>query len=134
MTLSTKNRSVKIRRTLIVSLMMLMSTISSSALLAQQSLGPQWCTWKVSAVWTSADSTLFALFKERGDHIALCNIRGDWKGLPKESCKAWNQYLSVALLTNKSVIVHYTSAPPCETIPHYSNAPAATYVMLYDPK
>jgi hypothetical protein len=111
----------------------LSSAVCTTSSFAQQANEPQWCNWKVSNVWTAVDGMLYAYFKERGDHIALCNLRAEWKGVPKEACRAWNQYLTVASLTKKVVVVHYTSAPACAAIPYYSNAPAPVYVMLTNP-
>ncbi len=100
--------------------------LGSSAALAD----PQWCTWKVSAVWTNDGGSVLAYFKERGDHVAVCSLKGEFKGIPKETCKVWNQYLSVAVLTGKSVTVQYNNAPVCNLIPNYGNAPAPAYIML----
>jgi hypothetical protein len=119
-------KMVRTKKSFVAAVMACIGLLGSSAALAD----PQWCTWKVSTVWTNDGGSVLALFKERGDHLAVCSLKGDFKGIPKETCKAWNQYLTVAVVTGKSVIVQYNNAPVCSQIPSYGNAPAPAYVML----
>jgi hypothetical protein len=103
------------------------------ALSAQISAAPQWCTFTIDRVWTDASGGVLAFPKERGDHLLFCNLTQEHKGVKPQTCKSWNQLLTLATLTKKKVIIHYPDIAACESIPHYGTAPIPTYIMLDNP-
>jgi len=95
-----------------------------------QAAGTQWCAGKVLHVLTYADGSVHLFGEWRGDYTQMCNLAGDWKGVPALTCKAWLSTAQVALVTGRNVIVQYADAPACNAIPAYGVAPGPAYLML----
>lgn len=58
-----------------------------------------------------------------------CNINQTSGGVSPEVCKTWVAMVMSALHGDKSMLVNYTDASSCQTIPTYELAPAPYYFM-----
>ena len=92
--------------------------------------GSQWCVGTVDLVWVDKYGTVFTRPSWRGDHIRICNLKGDDGVTDTVTCSTWYSLLSQALRDNKPTTINYTDIPSCAEIPVYGNAPVPYYVML----
>ena len=90
------------------------------------------CFSKLSNFWINGAGDVYAQPVFRGDHLQVCNVKAAWKGIDPVVCMGWVSILRSAVANNVNANFYYDStAPACNVLPTYSNAPAPYYIMLY---
>ena len=91
---------------------------------------PTYCAGTLSASWIRKTGDVIIESSWRQNHTQICNIRYEWKGVPVDTCIAWVAKLDAAVTMNKRILIYYTEALSCDTMPTYGDSPAPYYVML----
>lgn len=90
-----------------------------------------WCSGTPENLYIADMGQLFIRGSWRTDYTQLCNVEGEWKGIPQQTCWSWYGILSSAITNTRLVTVYYSnSAYTCATMPTYEAAEPPGYVML----
>lgn len=86
----------------------------------------------VSNLWIRADGAVFIHPQFRNDHIQVCNLNAEWKGVGTVTCLSWLSLMrSATARAGSSMLFYYSNSPAaCSNMPTYESAPAPYYVML----
>lgn len=100
------------------------------SLYPQTALADYWCEDTPTGIFTNNTGTVIVQMPWRQDWVGICNVKSAWKDIDPSTCWSWFSYLATAVNERKPVVIYYSGAGTCATVPLYEASPAPFYVRL----